>query len=287
MLAKQPTGNTQVAAPPQPTPFGVSAPPAQTPAPADDAKKQLAAKFSFEKILEKSSTHPGFRTVAKTEISNFEKVKLGHMIKLGQDLRIKMAEIDPLTKIASEVAEELRENPVRCLHCVLLAHKSASQGDDAEWVKEQAVRIYFEQQEQILGLICRLVHKRELIDYFGADGCPQDHLDHIQNALFVGQVCVCVCVYVYHTYVCVYVCMYVYVQYVQYVCIYVSMYMYIYACVCVCSCVFVCVYVHTHTHTHTHTRTHLGHPAIAAMASAICQTAAFDPQHISNTLATH
>jgi len=287
VLAKQPTGNTQVAAPPQPTPFGVSAPPAQTPAPADDAKKQLAAKFSFEKILEKSSTHPGFRTVAKTEISNFEKVKLGHMIKLGQDLRIKMAEIDPLTKIASEVAEELRENPVRCLHCVLLAHKSASQGDDAEWVKEQAVRIYFEQQEQILGLICRLVHKRELIDYFGADGCPQDHLDHIQNALFVGQVCVCVCVCISYVRVCI--CMYVCICTVCTVCMYLCIYVYVHICMCVCVfvCVCVCVCTHTHTHTHTHTRTHLGHPAIAAMASAICQTAAFDPQHISNTLATH
>jgi hypothetical protein len=192
-LAKQPTGNTQVAAPHQPAPVVQ----AQTLAPADEAKKQLAAKFSFEEILKKSSTHPGFREVAKTEASNFAKVKLGHMT----DLRIKMADIDPVLKIASEVAEELRENPVRCLHCVLVASKRALQGDDAESVKEQAVEIYFEQQEQILVLICRLITKRELLDYF-VDGIPQDHFDHVQNALFFGQVCMYVCVRTYmHIYI--------------------------------------------------------------------------------------
>jgi hypothetical protein len=59
------------------------------------------------------------------------------------------------------VATELRENLVCCLHLVLSAKRNALAGTDDFSLKEQAVRLYYSQQQRVLTLICLLFNKHE------------------------------------------------------------------------------------------------------------------------------
>ena len=152
-----------IAAPPAAAGFGFGAQPstaatAQPPPSTDEQLKlKIKTRFSFAQILEKKTDNPGTRAVAAAHAVSFSKVGLGNM----KDKPIPAADIEPWLKLATEVATELRENLVRCLHLVLSAKRSAAAGVDDHALKVQAVRLYYSQQQRILTLICRLLTKRE------------------------------------------------------------------------------------------------------------------------------
>lgn len=128
----------------------------------DELKLALAKEISSraEKIFEDCNpATPGVRMVKVTQSfeSDFEKVGLSNM----KGREIPKAEIEPWLKLASEIALELRENLVRCLHLVLTAKSQAVPGDDDHALKENAVRIYYNQQQRILTIICRTMTTNE------------------------------------------------------------------------------------------------------------------------------
>ena len=129
-----------------------------------EADKQVLAKVFSTKadaIFVDQPAKPGVRKVAAgPDIErDFERVGLGNM----KEKEIPKAFIEPWLKLASEVALELRENVVRCLHLVLTAKDQAVPGADDNTVKEHAVRTYFSQQQRILTIICRVLTTNELL----------------------------------------------------------------------------------------------------------------------------